>query len=163
MIKLSIVYYNLREGETFDTDWYYKRPVAHALSFVGKYGCRRLEVSSAILTVDERISAGWPENIRRMTELWFDTKEEAVACVYSNEMQVLDAALFGGTSKVDLKLRTKVERGLADTVFSEVDLFEFDREGRLTNVSGPWAAYFSPYLGTVAPATLPVSEVPNVS
>ena len=162
MIKLTIVYYNLRDGETFDADWYYRRPTAHALSFVGRFGCRRLEVSTAILNIDQRLSSGWPENIRRTTELWFDTQEEAVACIYSKEMHVLDSVLFGGTSNVDTKRKTTVERGIADTVFTEVDSFEFDREGRLIAVDGPWAEYFSPYLGTFAPPALPVEEVPNV-
>jgi hypothetical protein len=162
VIKLTIVYYALRDGETFDEEWYYTRPTAHALSFVGAFGCRRLEVSKAVLGVPERSDGAWPENIRRLTELWFDTIEDARGCIYSSEMKILDAALLGGKTRIDPKRRSPVERGLADTVFSEIDLFEFDADGRLTKVEGPWAPHFERYLGTVPPPTLPVEEVPVV-
>lgn len=126
MIKHTVMYFALEPGDVFDEDFYRDVQVRDALSFVGTYGCRRLELSKRIDVPDR---AGRQETFYRSMEMWFDTVEDGIRCIYSPEMLALDERFRDPT-----RFRRKVA-----VLVGEVDAFTFAPDGSLASAEGPWA------------------------
>ncbi|MCS7003354.1 MAG: EthD family reductase [Dehalococcoidia bacterium] len=137
MVKLTLIYRMPGEGQFFDEEHYHKVHVAEALSFVGKYRCRRLVLGKAITDVPER--QGRQPGIYRTTELYFDNLDDARACVFSPEMRNLnpDAKNYHNTA--------------TESLFQELEVYEFNDDGTLKEAIGAWAEHFAPLIGQPLP------------
>jgi uncharacterized protein (TIGR02118 family) len=129
MVKLTLMYRAKEDGQFFNEDHYHKVHVAEALKFVGKYGCRKLVLGRVIEDVPERAGAKPP--FYRMTELYFDTLEDARRCIFSPEMLALNP---DGRNYHNTK---------GESFFNEVEEYHFDENGRFTEATGEWADYFN--------------------
>lgn len=127
MIKHTVMYYALTDEERFDEEYYRDVQLRDALSFVGRYGCRRLELSKAIYGIPERHEL--KETFYRSMEMWFDSVEDAIRCIYSPEMLALDAR-FRESGRFQRR---------AATMIGEVDGFTFDEAGQVVTADGPWS------------------------
>jgi uncharacterized protein (TIGR02118 family) len=129
VVKLTLLYRAKEDGQFFNEHHYHKVHVAQALTFVGKYGCRKLVLGRVIEDAPTRPGTRPP--LYRITELYFDTLEEARRCLSSPEMQALnpDARNYHNT-------RT-------ESFLNEVEEYIFDSAGQFDSASGPWAEYFN--------------------
>ena len=147
MYKLLLIYKPPQDGQFFDEDHYHKVHVGEALKFVGRYGCKRLEVSR-VLPPDQQRAGRVPE-VYRTTELWFDTVEDLKACIFSPEMTALNP---------DAKNYHNVGTSGA---YLEATVCTFDENGDFADIKGPWTDYFQPKIGTdMGPLVYGTAEPP---
>lgn len=148
MYKLLLIYKPIQEGQFFDEDHYHKIHFGEAIKFVGRYGCKRIEVSR-VLPMDQQRAGRVPE-LYRTTELWFDTYEELKSCLASPEMTALNP---------DARNYTNV---VTTGAYLEATFATFDENGDFAAINGPWSDYFGPKIGTdMGPLVYGTAEPPQ--